>query len=76
MSLLNSEELLDHLQDAVERNTGHRGFNCPICQGGEWTIVDGVMSQELRGDETTTVHTAPIVCDNCGFMARFAIGQE
>lgn len=76
MTQFDSEAFLDHILEAVERTSDRRTFDCPICQGGEWTIVDGLMSQEISGDPVSTVHTVPVVCDNCGFLARFAVGQD
>ena len=76
MPSFDSEAFLNGLQDAIERTSGSRGFSCPICTGSEWTIVDGVFSEELQNDEPSTVHAAPVVCDNCAFVARFVIGQD
>lgn len=71
-----SEAFLEALQSSVESTSGSRGFNCPICRGGEWTVVDGVMSQELVVGEGRTLHTALVVCVNCAYLARFALGQD
>ena len=76
MEQMDSGRFLDHLQDALEASTGHRGFDCPICQSSEWTVVDGQIPLQITGPASGSVGVVPVVCTNCNFVAQFVVSQE
>lgn len=76
MTQFDSEEFLNNLQANIERSADRLGFSCPICEASEWTIVDGTVQMPVSGEGVGDIQAVPVVCENCGFIASFAVGQE
>ncbi len=74
MTKFDSAGFLDNLQAAIERTAERLGFSCPICEGNEWTVVDGTTPIPVNG--AGTINAVPVVCENCGFIASFAVSQD
>ena len=70
-----SSKFLDQLLTSIGTTNDRAGFNCPVCSSSEWTIVDGTTTQDVSHG-VGSIETVPVVCDNCGFIAQFAIKQD
>lgn len=58
-----------------------RTFECPMCHGHSFTIVDGYLVHGLQKSMTNIVlgngpmiPSVAIVCTQCGFMAQHNLG--
>lgn len=54
---------------------------CPMCQQQSFTLVDGYITHNIQNDYKSIVvgsgkilPLATIVCNNCGYIAQFALG--
>ncbi len=70
-----SGAFLDRLLAAVRETSDRGSFDCPVCTSSEWTILDGTITQQVSGG-VGEVKVVPVVCNNCGYIAQFAAGQD
>ncbi len=69
------QEIADKLSEAGVRAT------CPMCDAASWVLADGYFNEPIQGSLRhglviggPSIPSVAIVCSNCGFMSRHAIG--
>ena len=68
------EEIIQSLNTKVD------SFSCPFCGQKEFTLVDGYLLDIVHNDFNSpqllgkTLPSVSLVCNNCGFIAKFALG--
>jgi transcription elongation factor Elf1 len=73
------EKIIKELDERIEKL--NKNFQCPICNHKNFNVVEGFTRKDIDDDFSKIIigrgkiiPSMSIICNNCGFMADFAIG--
>ena len=73
--MLNDSQKRDIVQALVERIK--RPIICPICHGEDFAILDGYLTQKVKGElgeKESFLPSIAMICTKCGFISQHNIG--
>ena len=70
----NKNKIIEELKKRISN------FECPICKHKEFVLGGGYFAHDLQQDLKSrqmggvNIPTVPLICQNCGYIAEFAVG--